>query len=151
MVVQISLMALGKASYLYSVLSECFCDISPNTVIIEISHYTFSIPSTSLWAPRRLKIFCIYIFNSGIYVHISVTFPGTLYRYWGLVGKSCLTLCDPMDYSPPGFFVHRISQARLLEWVAISFSRDLPDPGIKPTSLSHQGSPYYIIRYLLNE
>ena len=36
----------------------------------------------------------------------------------------CLTLCDPMDYSPPGFSVHGISQARnLLEWVAISFSR----------------------------
>ena len=33
------------------------------------------------------------------------------------------TLCDPMDYSPPGFSVHRISQARILEWVAISFSR----------------------------
>ena len=126
-------------------LSECFCHISPNTVIIEISHYAFSIPSTSLWVPRRLKIFCIYISNSGIYVHISITGPGTLYHYWGLVGKSCLTLWPYGLYSPPGFFVHRISQARLLEWVAISFSRDLPDPGIKPTSLSHQGSPYYII------
>ena len=34
------------------------------------------------------------------------------------------TLCDPMDYSPPGSSVHRISQARILEWVAISSSRD---------------------------
>ena len=40
-----------------------------------------------------------------------------------LVSQSCLTLCDPMDYSPPGFSVHGISQARILEWVAISFSR----------------------------
>ena len=39
------------------------------------------------------------------------------------VSKSCLTLCDPMDCSPPGFSVHGISQARVLEWVAISFSR----------------------------
>ena len=31
--------------------------------------------------------------------------------------------CDPMDYSPPGSSVHRISPARILEWVAISFSR----------------------------
>ena len=38
-----------------------------------------------------------------------------------------------MDYSPPGSSVHGISQARILEWVAISFSRDLSDPGIKPT------------------
>ena len=33
------------------------------------------------------------------------------------------TLCDPMDGSPPGFSVHEIFQARILEWVAISFSR----------------------------
>ena len=39
-----------------------------------------------------------------------------------LVAQSCLTLCDPMDCSPPGSFVHGILQAKLLEWVAISFS-----------------------------
>ena len=33
----------------------------------------------------------------------------------GLVAKSCPTVCDPMDYSPPGFSVHGISQARILE------------------------------------
>ena len=38
--------------------------------------------------------------------------------------------CDAMDCSSPGSSVHEISQARILEWVAISFSRDLPDPGI---------------------
>ena len=36
---------------------------------------------------------------------------------------SCPTLCDPMDCSPPGPSVHRILQARILEWVAIPFSR----------------------------
>ena len=36
---------------------------------------------------------------------------------------SCLTLCNIMDYSPPGFSVHGILQVRTLEWVAISFSR----------------------------
>ena len=39
-----------------------------------------------------------------------------------------------MDYSLPGFSVHGIVQARLVEWVAISFSRDLPNPGIEPKS-----------------
>ena len=39
--------------------------------------------------------------------------------------QSCLTLCDPMDSSPPGSSVHRILQARILEWVAISFSKHL--------------------------
>ena len=36
--------------------------------------------------------------------------------------QSCPTLCDPMDSRPPGSSVHRILQARILEWVAISFS-----------------------------
>ena len=35
----------------------------------------------------------------------------------------CLTICDPMDCSPPGSSVHGILQARTLEWVAVSFSR----------------------------
>ena len=38
------------------------------------------------------------------------------------VTQSCLTLHDPMDYSPPGSFVHGIFQARVLEWGAIAFS-----------------------------
>ena len=37
--------------------------------------------------------------------------------------QSCLTVCDPMDYSPPGSSVHGIFQARVLEWGAISFSK----------------------------
>ena len=40
-----------------------------------------------------------------------------------LVAQSCLTLCDPMDYSLPSSSVHGILQARILEWIAISFSR----------------------------
>ena len=38
------------------------------------------------------------------------------------VAQSCLTLCDPVDCSLPGFSVHGIFQARVLEWVAIAFS-----------------------------
>ena len=39
------------------------------------------------------------------------------------IAQSCPTLCKPMDSSPPGSSVHGIFQARILEWVAISFSR----------------------------
>ena len=39
------------------------------------------------------------------------------------VARSCLTLCDPMDCSLPGSSIHVIFQARVLEWVTISFSR----------------------------
>ena len=63
-----------------------------------------------------------------------------------LLGHVQQLFCDPMDCSSS---VHGISQARILEWIAISFSRASPDPGSEPTSpawqvgmlpLNHQGS-----------
>ena len=48
----------------------------------------------------------------------------------------CLTPCDSMDCSPPGSSVRGILQARILEWVAISFSRGPSQPGIEPVSLA---------------
>ena len=45
-----------------------------------------------------------------------------IYKLEVVVTQSCPTLYYPMDCSPPGSSVHRISQARILEWVAISFS-----------------------------
>ena len=45
-----------------------------------------------------------------------------------LVVQSCLTLCDPMDCSPPGSSVHGILQTRILKWVAILFSRGSSQP-----------------------
>ena len=50
------------------------------------------------------------------------------------VVQSCLTLCNPIDYSPEGSSVHGILQTRILEWVAISFSENLPGPEIEPES-----------------
>ena len=50
--------------------------------------------------------------------------------------QSCLTLCDPMDCSPPGSSLHEIIQARILEWVPFPIPGDLPDPGIEPTCLA---------------
>ena len=44
------------------------------------------------------------------------------------VAQSCPTLCDPMDCSPPGSSVHGILQARVLKWVAVSFSRGSSQP-----------------------
>ena len=66
------------------------------------------------------------------------------------VTQSCLTLCDPMGCSPPGSSARGIFQARILEWVAISFSGGIfPTQGLNPGlphcrqtlyHLSHQGS-----------
>ena len=83
------------------------------------------------------------------------------------IAKSYPTLWDPMDCSPPGSSVHGILQAITLEWVAMSSSEDLPNPGAKPAGdpaavaleaeslpLSRQGSSLYsvykpFIRYML--
>ena len=60
------------------------------------------------------------------------------------VGQGCSvthshpTLCNPMDCSPPGSSVHGISQARILEWVAITSPGDLFNP-IEPVSLALVG------------
>ena len=71
-----------------------------------------------------------------------------------LVTQWCPTLCDPIDYSPPGSSVHGILQARILEWLPFLSLGDLPDPRIQPRSpalqadtlpLSHQGSPIKLI------
>ena len=61
------------------------------------------------------------------YSCVQTTFYRTsskLYFQLSSVTQSCLTLCDPMDSSPPGSSVHGISQARILEWVAMSYSRE---------------------------
>ena len=64
------------------------------------------------------------------------------------VAQLCPTLCNLMDCSPPGSSVYGVLQARILEWVAIPFSSDLPNLGIEPRSpalqeilyqLTHQG------------
>ena len=58
---------------------------------------------------------------------LSTTITQTLEKYGGLVAKSCPTLLDCMDYSLLDSSVHGISQAGILGWVAIFYSRDLPD------------------------
>ena len=55
-----------------------------------------------------------------------------------LVAQPYPTLCDPMDWGPLGSSVHGISLTRILEWVANSFSWDLPDPGVKARSSTLQ-------------
>ena len=56
----------------------------------------------------------------------------------GLVTRSHLTLCDLMDWSPPGSSVHGISQARIMEWVAISSFRESSWPRDQPGSPAFQ-------------
>ena len=65
-----------------------------------------------------------------------VWYPGKKEGKESEVAQSCPTLCDPMDCSLPGSSIHRILQARVLEWVAISFSRGSSQPRDR-TLVSH--------------
>ena len=60
------------------------------------------------------------------------------------VAQSCLTLCDPMDYSLPGFSVHGIFQASVLERLAISFSRGSSWPRDQ-TQVSHIAGRHFTL------
>ena len=73
---------------------------------------TLGSESTESWSLdfQGIPVF-VFIFFSFMEVKVKV-----------LVAQSCLTLCDPMDCSPPGSSIHGILQTRILEWVAISFS-----------------------------
>ena len=86
--------------------------------------------------------------------HINVTVI-SCYHYQ-LVIQLSLTLCNPMDYNPPGSSVYGIQQARRLEWVAIPFPDNLPYPGFKSWSPTLQadsspseppGKPLVVINF----
>ena len=76
----------------------------------------------------------------GTYKRLSMTHPSNFVpstlnsSCFYLAIKSCLTLCNPMDCSPPGSSVHGIFQARILEWGAIFSSRGSSRPRDRTTS-----------------
>ena len=75
------------------------------------------------WFTIPLHIF-IYLLNSfWVYGTLLLTMYTLVLVSIVLIALWCPTLCVPMDCSPPGSSVHGILQARILEWVAISWSR----------------------------
>ena len=105
--------------YLEIFALDAVCDLFPNAVftlndfIISWDGLNFS---HSAFIPAKITSLCYSEHDLNVKV---------------LVTQSCQTLCDPMDCSQPGSSVNGILQARILEWVANSFSGDLPDPGIE--------------------
>ena len=81
------------------------------------------------WAWRR-KVLSLFILSQLTLEHLKFTFKVTREKWYisGKVAQSCLTLCDPMGCSLPGSSAHGIFQTRVLEWVAISFSRGSSQP-----------------------
>ena len=59
------------------------------------------------------------------------------------ISQSCSILCNPMDYDPPGSSVHGILQARILEWVAIPFSKGSSRLRDQTTSLASPSPTFF--------
>ena len=90
--------------------------------------FPWSVDSLSCQLPPVLSFllsFSFVFFFCLLHFHF-LSPPSTLTKAMKVkvfITELCPTLCDPMDYSPPGSSVHGIPQARILEWIAISFSR----------------------------
>ena len=81
------------------------------------------------------KCMCVSMCIRVQHVHVSMPTCTCVYMCLSvhvLCYASYLTLCDPMDYCPPGSSVHGILQTRILEWVACPPPGDLPNPGMEP-------------------
>ena len=81
--------------------------------------------------------------SPGSVLRAVMTSPGAIYLrdpqvclcMWAKSIQLCPTLCKPTDGSPTGPSVHGTPQAKILEWVAMPSSKDIPSPGIEPKSL----------------
>ena len=82
-----------------------------------------SVVSDSVQPHRQqpTRLLCLWDSPGKITGAVAISFSNACMQAKSL--NLCLTLCDLMDSSPPGSSVHRILQARILEWVAISFSQ----------------------------
>ena len=85
----------------------------------------------SSWPKDRTHVCVSYI---GRQILLPMSHLGNPTILLCLVNQLCLTLCNPMDCSPPGSSIHGVLQARILEWVAMPSSRRSSQPEIKTKS-----------------
>ena len=93
--------------------------------------------------PNNNKFLFYHIICSKAWICAVFSFS-VAYSMKVLVAQSCLTLCNPMNYSPPDFSVPRFLQARILEWVAISFTRGSSQPR-DPTWVSRIADSFFTV------
>ena len=84
--------------------------------VLSVSIYKFNIIPIKVNFYKRVA----YLYNGILFSHEKVLIYAAAAAAKSL--QSCPTLCDPIDSSPAGFPIPGILQARVLEWVAISFS-----------------------------
>ena len=89
---------------------------------------------------KIISFICLFILKDSWFIVLCFGYTakwfGYIYTYVCKSLQSCPTLCNLVNCSPPAPSVHGILQARILEWVAMPFSRDLPNSGSEPMSLS---------------
>ena len=118
------------------------CSLHPHTEKYSLSHLT----KAFLWTRPSTDLPSLGTFRTNLVNPYSSFFWSCQHLFWNMFYESFLsifywyahcccsvsqlrpTLCDPMDYSPPGSSVHGILLAKILEWVAISFSRGSSPP-----------------------
>ena len=138
-------MALASTGQMNQWLTECIIMEnfirSQSSVKTKDGYYQDTVLHVSLFwmhfANQSLTVLCSgYFFNNVCKGNSLETLCFTLEQKEGLteVAQLQLTLCNPIDCSGPGSSIHGILQARILEWVAISFSRRTSQPGIEPGS-----------------
>ena len=104
-----------------------FCLLS----VFAISLFEYFISGNDLYQNRfdmKHPSNFMLLFKVILFRQIEITQATAVLIFFVLFAQSCPTLCDPMDCSLPGSSVHGILQARILEWVAISFSRGSSQP-----------------------
>ena len=101
---------------------HCFPIYFPWNIRLIFNIFSFLLYFSPLIIWQFLAIFCFKI------LFVCFFYSSGQQPKWSEDAQSCLTLCDPMDCSPPGSSIHRIFQARVLYWVAISFSRGSSRP-----------------------
>ena len=111
-----------------SVLSQgllCLHAVTCPSLLWSTSSSALTWPSgrSSPFVILTLAVFELFIFLRLHYNWSDLLKIQTPYIYVCSVTQSCPTLCNPMNYSPPGSSVLEISQARILEWVAVSSFR----------------------------
>ena len=106
--------------------------VDAHEIMVPLSMEIFS-KLRPLWVANLVTWVCVTLDNDYCYWRILVLVTLVSIIYLIMVVRSlnlnkwkcwsCLSLCDPVDYSPPGSCVHGILQARILEWVSIPFPR----------------------------
>ena len=122
--------------YLSSLLNLTLTELTQKSIFIYLQTCTSDRFSESKYISLYISccflIFQIYKNETQLVLKLIInSWAPTMYNTFGggdLVTKLCLTLVDSMDCGLPGSSVHGISQARILEWVAISFSRGSSQP-----------------------